>query len=285
MVTVCEQAPRVSAQKAVMTRPTRPQDPPEDDPPAGNAPKSPPSPPKPPSGGFFLNSLATNDSAEKTPPAKTAGVTDYLYRWYDPLTGRWKSRDPIEEEGGLNLYGFVGNDGVNRWDVLGAEPGTKYEGFSNCLGYGLTGRPGYCVWPMENETLKDFAKRKTPDANCSVVKSSADCKPKKDHGRVLIYFYTPWLYKGDPWTDPQGWKSVPGIDVHAMNSGCNKKEWKHVIGTQPNPPNVGNANPRAWEKRNVKVVCCYRPCKKTENSGACTDDESDDQHVASNYNY
>jgi len=28
-------------------------------------------------------------------------------------------RDPIEEEGGLNLYGFVGNNSVNRWDYLG----------------------------------------------------------------------------------------------------------------------------------------------------------------------
>ncbi|MFC7339308.1 RHS repeat-associated core domain-containing protein [Haloferula chungangensis] len=38
---------------------------------------------------------------------------------YDPNVGRWPSRDPIEEEGGVNLYGFVGNDGVNRWDYLG----------------------------------------------------------------------------------------------------------------------------------------------------------------------
>jgi hypothetical protein len=46
-------------------------------------------------------------------------VTDYLYRYYDPVTGRWLSRDPIEEEGGINLYGFVRNDGVNKWDYLG----------------------------------------------------------------------------------------------------------------------------------------------------------------------
>ena len=43
----------------------------------------------------------------------------YGYRYYDPVTGRWPSRDPIEEVGGLNLYGFVGNDGVDRWDLLG----------------------------------------------------------------------------------------------------------------------------------------------------------------------
>jgi len=37
----------------------------------------------------------------------------------DPVTGRWPSRDPIGERGGLNLYGFVGNNGVNAWDMLG----------------------------------------------------------------------------------------------------------------------------------------------------------------------
>lgn len=43
----------------------------------------------------------------------------YGYRYYDPTTGRWPSRDPIEENGGINLYGFVGNDGINRLDNLG----------------------------------------------------------------------------------------------------------------------------------------------------------------------
>ena len=46
-------------------------------------------------------------------------VMYYGYRYYDPQTGRWPSRDPIEESGGVNLYGFVGNDGVNGIDRLG----------------------------------------------------------------------------------------------------------------------------------------------------------------------
>ena len=33
----------------------------------------------------------------------------------------WPSRDPIEEDGGVNLYGFVGNDSLNQWDRLGKE--------------------------------------------------------------------------------------------------------------------------------------------------------------------
>ena len=43
----------------------------------------------------------------------------YGYRYYDPVTGRWPSRDPIEEKGGVNLYGFVGNNGVNSLDMIG----------------------------------------------------------------------------------------------------------------------------------------------------------------------
>jgi hypothetical protein len=36
----------------------------------------------------------------------------------DGLTD-WPSRDPIEERGGLNLYGFVDNDSIRRFDLLG----------------------------------------------------------------------------------------------------------------------------------------------------------------------
>ena len=46
-------------------------------------------------------------------------MTYYAYRYYDPVTGRWPSRDPIEESGGVNLYGFVRNVGVSYFDVLG----------------------------------------------------------------------------------------------------------------------------------------------------------------------
>ena len=38
---------------------------------------------------------------------------------YNPQTGRWLSRDPIEEEGGLSLYGFVANTPINAADHLG----------------------------------------------------------------------------------------------------------------------------------------------------------------------
>jgi hypothetical protein len=40
------------------------------------------------------------------------------------VTGRWPSRDPIEERGGRNLYGFAGNSPISNWDFLGKS--TRY---------------------------------------------------------------------------------------------------------------------------------------------------------------
>jgi len=46
---------------------------------------------------------------------------DYGRRYYDARNGRFLGRDPIEERGGRNLYGFVGNEPINHGDRLGME--------------------------------------------------------------------------------------------------------------------------------------------------------------------
>lgn len=40
-------------------------------------------------------------------------------RAYAPQLGRWLSRDPIEEVGGINLFTYAANDAVNSTDPLG----------------------------------------------------------------------------------------------------------------------------------------------------------------------
>ena len=47
------------------------------------------------------------------------GLVYYNYRHLNPHDGRWISRDPIEEEGGWNLFAFVGNKIFNQSDILG----------------------------------------------------------------------------------------------------------------------------------------------------------------------
>ena len=39
--------------------------------------------------------------------------------FYNPDTGRWLNRDPIAENGGINLYQFAGNNPINKADSLG----------------------------------------------------------------------------------------------------------------------------------------------------------------------
>jgi RHS repeat-associated protein len=43
----------------------------------------------------------------------------YNYRYYSPDLGRWTKRDPIEEQGGSNLYGFTKNNSISKVDQLG----------------------------------------------------------------------------------------------------------------------------------------------------------------------
>jgi RHS repeat-associated protein len=56
-----------------------------------------------------------------------SGLYYYGYRYYDPLTGRFISRDPIEEKGGLNIYGFVSNRPVDHLDRLGLAAWSVYK--------------------------------------------------------------------------------------------------------------------------------------------------------------
>jgi RHS repeat-associated protein len=43
----------------------------------------------------------------------------YGYRYYSPELGRWLNRDPIREQGGMNVYAFVGNSPVYMVDIGG----------------------------------------------------------------------------------------------------------------------------------------------------------------------
>jgi RHS repeat-associated protein len=47
------------------------------------------------------------------------GLVYYGYRYYSPMLGRWGNRDPIEEDGGDNLYAFVSGSPVSSIDLLG----------------------------------------------------------------------------------------------------------------------------------------------------------------------
>jgi RHS repeat-associated protein len=70
-----------------------------------------------------------------------AGLYYYLYRFYDPMLQRWLNRDPIQEQGGMNLYGYVANDPINKNDLFGLTPPTVGGAWS-MLNYLIVGDLG-----------------------------------------------------------------------------------------------------------------------------------------------
>ena len=47
------------------------------------------------------------------------GLYNFRARWYDPMTGRWLSKDPLGLNGGINLYEFCKNTPANFVDPSG----------------------------------------------------------------------------------------------------------------------------------------------------------------------
>lgn len=71
------------------------------------------------SSGFYADSNPFRFSSEYFD--YETGLVYYNYRYYSPELGRWLSRDPIEEEGGVNLYYICYNDLLDAYDLLGNE--------------------------------------------------------------------------------------------------------------------------------------------------------------------
>ncbi len=61
---------------------------------------------------------------------RESGLVYYGYRYYQPLYARWLSRDPLGVNGGMNVYGFVGNNPLMFVDPLGLD---FCEGFWEAL--------------------------------------------------------------------------------------------------------------------------------------------------------
>ena len=76
---------------------------------------------------FASQPVETHWENEPTPTTTASGVSFYGYRYYKPELGRWINRDPIGEEGGLNVYGFVQNRATIAYDHLGLSPCTLNE--------------------------------------------------------------------------------------------------------------------------------------------------------------
>ena len=142
-----------------------------------------------PGPGNTRNQLDSKRLVRNPLGAKAMHVACYGYRFYDPLTGRWPSRDPIEEEGGVNLYGFVGNEGLDRWDAHGKRPAYVQ----------LPGDPAAPVW-----TPSPFVDGRPRDGWVSYFSKfeEADGKRFSDQKLWEVLWSTPGTFHSNNPTNP-----------------------------------------------------------------------------------
>ena len=106
------------------------------------------------------------------------GLVYYGARYYNPKHGRFVNRDPIEEQGGNNLYAFCHNNSTNSWDVLGMDDKeeTAGGGFLGWLGrvWRGSGNSGPAIDTtivIENKVTGDRVSVSIPGATQSMIDS------------------------------------------------------------------------------------------------------------------
>jgi hypothetical protein len=69
--------------------------------------------------------------------------------YYDPGAQRWITRDPIDEQGGVNLFAYVASNPINRLDLLGLAPGygNPVSGPTGPVGPSNPYAPGWPYYP------------------------------------------------------------------------------------------------------------------------------------------
>jgi len=69
--------------------------------------------------GYSAATLRIAGEQGQTDPASFPSY--YRARYYDPQLGRFLGEDPSDFNGGMNFYGYVGNDPVNWFDPFGLD--------------------------------------------------------------------------------------------------------------------------------------------------------------------
>lgn len=128
------------------------------------------------------------------------GLVRFGARDYDPETGRWTTKDPIQFDGSVNLYGYTDNDPINWIDVLGLEKWHTSDG-SHTIGRPNTIVPpggsvgtfiennvasGYTFGETHNKWVEDLTDRGFPDplVNVPTMAPAYFCAIYKDNSKL-----------------------------------------------------------------------------------------------------
>jgi RHS repeat-associated protein len=143
------------------------------------------------------------------------------HRYYNSLLGLWLSRDPIEEDGGGNLYVIAQNDLVSGSDVLGLQ---KWHGAEDA-----GGRAGCCCCCVNDVRTGSIS----PTITWAAGRPHPPYSPSNAYGyQFEVETITEWIpatrYEGD--CKLEWW------------------EWSNVVPSPPpgSPPSAPRPTPYTW---------------------------------------
>jgi hypothetical protein len=153
---------------------------------------------------------------------------------------RWLSRDPIEESGGLNLYGYAGNSPVSFFDPLGLcveVPSDLKDEYSQVKEY-LKGTPaGKILDDLEKDpnytvTLKRFSGRDYYDSDRRTIDWDPSSGIRTPDGKGLSPA-TALGHEADhanyDRTNPRGYKAFNNAKTSGQDKGYDTLEERRVI--------------------------------------------------------
>ncbi len=144
------------------------------------------------------------------------GYYNYGYRYYLPVLGHWPSRDPIHEEGGMNLYLFANNSGCNDLDYLGLTALTAEDTFKVV---NVPPRPGALgeAWASQWYLILDTKVSTCPEGFMALdIASAAATISTFDSGNKGTKVHESAHIRD--WRDV--WTSIFGIVRSFANGGC-----------------------------------------------------------------
>ncbi|TDU80785.1 intein/RHS repeat-associated protein [Prosthecobacter fusiformis] len=112
------------------------------------------------------------------------------YRAYDARAGVWISEDPIEEDGGVNLYEYVSNSPIVLVDPLGLQGGPRGGGMAGGGGGGGGGFGG-------RGPIRPIAPRVVPPSVAPYTPGTCPVSPKIGINRTIKHLHdSGFVYKG-----------------------------------------------------------------------------------------
>ncbi len=173
----------------------------------------------------------------------------YKYRHYDPQLGRWPSRDPIRERGGVNLYAFVENDSLNKWDALGWVTIKRSE---NVIILDQKGKTGY-VSHTAKVTFKKFNK----DGKCCFTADTIEWRIETHLPLLSVKFKPNW--KNYPKDRRRTWIDRLRNVTPYTREGLEAHEAEHVRQME-----TVSKETEAYLKKKFSKELCYKTAKERD---------------------